>query len=49
MIESQTEAYNDIYEDYRLLSIEVDTLANIKISECVDNDTGVITLNPYSV
>ncbi len=47
MIENQTEAYNDIYEDFQLLSIKVDTLANIKISECVDNDTGEITLNPY--
>ena len=47
MIENQTEAYNDTYEDFQLLSIKVDTLANIKISECVDNDTGEITLNPY--
>ncbi|MBA6253141.1 site-specific integrase [Colwellia sp. MB3u-55] len=47
MIESHPETYNDIYDDYRLLSIEVDTLANINISECVDNDTGEITLNPY--
>jgi len=45
--QNQEKTYNDIYEDYRLLSIEVDTLANIKISECVDNDTGEITLNPY--
>jgi integrase len=47
VIENKTEAYNDIYEDFQLLSIKVDTLANIKISECVDNDTGEITLNPY--
>jgi integrase len=47
VIENQTEAYNDTYEDYRLLSIKVDTLANIKISECVDNDTGEITLTRY--
>jgi len=47
VIESQSKTYNDIYEDYRLLTIVVDTLANIKISECVDNDTGEITLNPY--
>ncbi|MDO6488419.1 site-specific integrase [Colwellia sp. 6_MG-2023] len=47
MIKSQTETYNDIYEDFQLLSIKVDTLANIKISECVDNDTGEITLKPH--
>jgi len=45
VIKSQPETY--IYEDYQLLSIEVDTLANIKISEDVANDTGEITLAPY--
>jgi integrase len=47
VIESHPEAYNDTYEDYRLLSIEVDTLANIKISEVVNNDTSEITLKPH--
>ena len=47
MKRNQEKAYNDIYEDYRLLSIEVDTLASLKISEIVDNDTGEITFNPY--
>ena len=47
MKQNQGKANNDIYEDYRLISIEVDTLAKIKISECVDNVTGEITLTPY--
>lgn len=47
MKQNQEKSNNDIYEDYRLLSIAVDTLASLKISECVDNDTGEISLNPY--
>jgi len=45
VIENQPEIHNDIYKDYRLLSIEVDTLAKIKISESVYNDTDEITIN----
>ncbi|MDG1752844.1 MAG: site-specific integrase, partial [Thalassotalea sp.] len=46
MVENQSKTSNDIYEDYQLLSIEVDTLANIKISESLNNNTGEITLKP---
>ncbi|MEZ9129315.1 tyrosine-type recombinase/integrase [Vibrio splendidus] len=45
MIETHEEI--DIYDDYRLLSIEVDTLAKLKISECIDADSEKVTYSPY--
>jgi integrase len=47
VIQNQEKAHNNIYEDYRLLPIEVDTLAKVKITSNVDNDTGEFTLTPY--
>ena len=41
MIEKHEE--NDVYDDYRLLSIEVDTLAKLRISEIIDSDSGEMT------
>ncbi|CAK3796661.1 Integrase [Vibrio crassostreae] len=41
MIEAHYE--NDIYDDYRLLSIEVDTLSKLKISENINAETGEAT------
>ncbi|CAK1734348.1 tyrosine-type recombinase/integrase [Vibrio crassostreae] len=41
MIETHYE--NDIYDDYRLLSIEVDTLSKLKISENINAETGEAT------
>lgn len=38
---------NDIYDDYRLLSIEVDTLAKLKILASPDTNSGEVTLSPY--
>lgn len=45
MIEKHEE--NDVYDDYRLLSIEVDTLAKLRISEIIDSDSGEVTHSPY--
>lgn len=45
MIEKHDE--NDVYDDYRLLSIEVDTLAKLRISEVIDTDSGEVTHSPY--
>ncbi|MGR5143546.1 tyrosine-type recombinase/integrase [Photobacterium sp. DNB23_23_1] len=45
MIEKHDE--NDVYDDYRLLSIEVDTLAKLRISEIIDSDSGEVTHSPY--
>lgn len=45
MIETHEE--NDVYDDYRLLSIEVDTLAKLKISESIDANSGEVTYSPY--
>lgn len=41
MIEAHSE--NDIYDDYRLLSIEVDTLSKLKISENINAVSGETT------
>ncbi len=41
MIEAHYE--NDIYDDYRLLSIEVDTLSKLKISENINAESGEAT------
>ncbi|MEZ9230903.1 tyrosine-type recombinase/integrase [Vibrio amylolyticus] len=45
MIEKHEE--NDVYDDYRLLSIEVDTLAKLRISEIIDSDSGEMVHSPY--
>lgn len=47
MIETQEEKYSDIYDDYRLLSIEVDTLAKLKVLENISTDSGEVTYSPY--
>jgi integrase len=39
--------HSDIYDDYRLLSIEVDTLAKLKVSESINTDSGELTYSPY--
>ncbi len=45
MIEKHDE--NDVYDDYRLLSIEVDTLAKLRISQVIDTDSGEVSHSPY--
>lgn len=47
MIETHEEDYSDIYDDYRLLSIEVDTLAKLHISTSIDKKSGEVTHSPY--
>jgi len=47
VIETHEEKHSDIYDDYRLLSIEVDTLAKLKISEINDAGSGKVTYSPY--
>ena len=47
MIETHDEKHSDIYDDYRLLSIEVDTLAKLKVSESINADSGEVTYSPY--
>ncbi|EJG1659858.1 tyrosine-type recombinase/integrase [Vibrio parahaemolyticus] len=44
MIETHKEI--DVYDEYRLLSIEVDTLAKLKISENINADSGEVTYSP---
>ncbi|MDH5904638.1 site-specific integrase [Vibrio splendidus] len=46
MIETH-EKNSDVYDDYRLLSIEVDTLAKAKISESTNTESGEVTYSPY--
>lgn len=47
MIETHEEKNSDVYDDYRLLSIEVDTLAKLKISESINADSGEVAHSPY--
>ena len=47
MIETHEDKYDDIYDDYRLLSIEVDTLAKLKISPSINTESGEVTHSPY--
>ena len=47
MIRTNDEKQSDIYDDYRLLSIEVDTLATLKVSESINADSGEVTYSPY--
>ncbi|AZG36411.1 tyrosine-type recombinase/integrase [Shewanella psychromarinicola] len=43
MTRTHEENQFDIYDDYRLLSIVVDTLAKLKISESINADSGEVT------
>ncbi|MEZ9171746.1 tyrosine-type recombinase/integrase [Vibrio cyclitrophicus] len=47
MIETHEEKYSNVYDDYRLLSVEVDTLAKLKISESTNTKSGEVTHSPY--
>lgn len=47
MIETHEEKYSDVYDDYLLLPIEVDTLARLKISESINTESGEVTSSPY--
>lgn len=47
MIEAHEEKYSDVYGDYLLLPIEVDTLAKLKISESINTESGEVTSSPY--
>lgn len=38
---------NDIYDDYKLLSIDIDTLARVKISEDINAESGEISYTPH--
>ncbi|MEZ8270100.1 tyrosine-type recombinase/integrase [Vibrio splendidus] len=47
MIETHEEKCSDVYDDYRLLSIEVDTLAKLRISTNINTESGEVTYSPY--
>jgi isopentenyldiphosphate isomerase len=47
VIETHEYKYSGIYDDYRLLSIEVDTLAKLKISTSINTESGEVTHSPY--
>ncbi|MEH0672135.1 site-specific integrase [Vibrio owensii] len=47
MIETHEDKYSDIYDDYQLLSIEVDTLAKLQISTNIDTESGEVKHSPY--
>ena len=47
MIETHEEKYSDVYDDYLLLPIEVDTLAKLKISASINTESGEVTNSPY--
>ncbi|KIP79643.1 integrase [Vibrio harveyi] len=47
MIETHEEKYSDVYDNYLLLPIEVDTLAKLKISESINTESGEVTNSPY--
>ncbi|HCJ6871339.1 TPA: site-specific integrase [Vibrio cholerae] len=47
MIETHEDKYSYIYDDYQLLSIEVDTLAKLQISASIDTESGEVTHSPY--
>lgn len=46
MIETHEEKCSDVYDDYRLLSVEVDTLAKLIISESTNTESGEVTYSP---
>ncbi|MEZ8130172.1 tyrosine-type recombinase/integrase [Enterovibrio norvegicus] len=43
---TETHCENDLYDDYRLLSIEVDTLAKLKITQNIDAKSSEVTFSP---
>ncbi|EKK9988025.1 TPA: tyrosine-type recombinase/integrase [Vibrio cholerae] len=47
MIETNEEKYSDVYDDYLLLPIEVDTLAKLNISASINTESGEVTNSPY--
>ncbi|MCU8487753.1 site-specific integrase [Vibrio vulnificus] len=47
MIETHEDKCSDIYDDYQLLSVEVDTLAKLQISASIDTESGEVTHSPY--
>ncbi|EID4388064.1 tyrosine-type recombinase/integrase [Vibrio vulnificus] len=47
MIETHEENYSDVYDNYLLLPIEVDTLAKLKITEGINTESGEVTSSPY--
>ncbi|MBY6198838.1 tyrosine-type recombinase/integrase [Vibrio hangzhouensis] len=47
MIETHEEKCSDVYDDYRLLSVEVDTLAKLRISANINTESGEVTHSPY--
>ncbi|RTR38929.1 site-specific integrase [Shewanella canadensis] len=47
MIRTHDEKHSNIYDDYQLLSIEVDTLAKLQVSESINTDSGEVTYSPY--
>ncbi len=47
MIETHEEKCCNAYDDYRLLSVEVDTLAKLKISASINTESGEVTHSPY--
>ena len=47
MIETHVEKNSDIYDDYRLLPVKVDTLAKLKISESINAEPEESTYYPY--
>ncbi|EGR0744799.1 integrase [Vibrio parahaemolyticus] len=46
MIETHEEKFSDVYDDYRLLSVEVDTLAKLRISANINTESGEVTHSP---
>ena len=47
MIETHEEKCSGVYDDYRLLSVEVDTLAKLRISANINTESGEVTHSPY--
>ncbi|PSU42852.1 integrase [Photobacterium frigidiphilum] len=47
MTETHDEEHPDIYDDYRLLSIKVDTLAKLKMSESINAESREVTYSTY--
>lgn len=47
MIETHEEKCSDVYDDYRLLSVEVDTLAKLRISANINTESEEVTHSPY--
>ncbi|ANQ27017.1 integrase [Vibrio natriegens] len=47
MIETHEEKYSDVYDDYLLLPIEVDTLAKLKVSASINTESGEVSHSPY--